>query len=47
MRIYILIATLLIVSIILFLKKEVPEENSKVEKTEKVVGVEYIEKETY
>jgi multidrug efflux system membrane fusion protein len=47
MRIYILIAILLIISVSLFFKKDIPKDTSSVEKVEKTVGVKLLDKENY
>ena len=46
MRIYILIAILLIISVALFFKKDIPKDISSVEKVEKTVGVKLLDKKT-
>ena len=47
MRIYILIAILLIISIGLFFKEDNPTNSSSIEKIEKTVGVKLLDKQTY
>ena len=47
MRIYILIAILLIISVALFFKKDIPKDTSSVEKVEKTVGVKLLDKKSY
>ena len=47
MRIYILIAILLIISIGLFFKEDSPKNSSSIEKIEKTVGVKLLDKQTY
>ena len=47
MRIYILIAILLIISIGLFFKEDSPKNSSSIEKIEKTVGVKLLDKQNY
>ena len=47
MRIYVIIAILLIISVGLFFKKECPKNSSSMEKSEKTVGVKILEKQNY